>query len=145
MNSRRIRALPVIGLAGLLSTTIVLAIVLGVRHPGSDGRTVSAPGHVSQAADSNLRTLLVSATGPITESPAAGPLQSSFLDGTMPVQRTNATVLSDENCAPDANGLSHCLNRLRLADGTTLSVRHLHNMAQVPCLTVGEEVLVQPA
>ncbi|MGZ4137590.1 MAG: hypothetical protein ACXVPX_08475 [Actinomycetota bacterium] len=56
-----------------------------------------------------------------------------------------ATVLSDANCAPDADGVSHCLNRLRLDSGSELTVRHNHRMIEVPCLSPGERVLVEPS
>jgi hypothetical protein len=47
------------------------------------------------------------------------------------------TVLSDENCTPDSQGISHCLNRLSYGSGE-ITVRHTHKMADVPCLQPGE-------
>ena len=58
--------------------------------------------------------------------------------------RTRARVLSDTRCTPDAHGVSHCLNRLRLADGRTVTVVHDHRMATMPCLSPGEHVSLTP-
>ena len=46
---------------------------------------------------------------------------------------TEGDVLSDEDCGADIRGISNCLNRIRLADGTKISVRHPHDMRDVPC------------
>jgi len=63
----------------------------------------------------------------------------------MPDRGVPAEVLTDEDCAPDPSGISHCRNALRLEDGRTIVVRHPHDMRQVPCLTPGERVVVKPA
>jgi hypothetical protein len=53
-----------------------------------------------------------------------------------------ATVMSDTNCAADAQGVSHCHNQLRMNDGTMLTVQHNHRMSDTPCLSPGEHILV---
>lgn len=58
--------------------------------------------------------------------------------------RTRALVLTDTRCDPDAHGFSHCLNKLRLADGTIITVRHDHRMMDMPCLSPGEHVTLTP-
>ena len=55
-----------------------------------------------------------------------------------------ASDLSDEQCEPYGQGISHCLNRLRLSDGSEIQVRHPHNMDGVPCLAPGENVRLVP-
>jgi hypothetical protein len=55
-----------------------------------------------------------------------------------------ALVLTDTRCAADAQGVSHCLNRMRLADGATITVRHDHRMMDMPCLSPGEHVTLTP-
>ncbi|KKL08658.1 hypothetical protein LCGC14_2573650, partial [marine sediment metagenome] len=57
---------------------------------------------------------------------------------------TMATVRTDEDCAPDKRGISRCLNKLSLADGSTLLVRHPHSMEPVPCMRPGPK-LARPA
>ena len=59
---------------------------------------------------------------------AGGIVLTYVVAGSPPVTPVAATVLTDENCEPDRSGVSHCINRLRLASGRTLTVRHDHNM-----------------
>ena len=63
--------------------------------------------------------------------------------GAVPEQPVRAVVETDVNCTPDAYGISHCTNRLRLADGSRIEVRHDHNMRLYPCLRPGEVVAVE--
>lgn len=72
-------------------------------------------------------------------------LHAKLISGTMPTDAMEATVLTDEQCEPDSQGISHCLNRLRLPDGSEIQVRHPHNMDAVPCLAPGENVRLVPA
>ena len=71
-------------------------------------------------------------------------LHARIVSGSMPAAAVTATVESDEQCQPDARGISHCLNRMRLADGTELAVRHPHDMSKVACLAPGERVRLVP-
>ncbi len=63
-----------------------------------------------------------------------------FVGGDRPPKTGTATVLTDTNCDPDAYGISHCLNALRLPGGGSLVVRHAHDMHAYPCLTPGDRV-----
>ncbi|HUX80825.1 MAG TPA: hypothetical protein VMV38_00690 [Candidatus Paceibacterota bacterium] len=63
--------------------------------------------------------------------------------GVIPKQPTEAVVQTDTNCDPDANGISHCSNILRLADGSLIEVQHDHNMQVYPCLDPGDTVTVE--
>ena len=58
--------------------------------------------------------------------------------------RMRAVVLTDRRCNPDAHGVSHCLNRMRLANGTVVTVVHDHRMMDMPCLSPGEHVTLTP-
>jgi hypothetical protein len=58
--------------------------------------------------------------------------------------RTRAVVLTDTRCNPDNMGVSHCLNRIRLANGQTITVVHNHRMMDMPCLDPGEHVVLTP-
>jgi hypothetical protein len=58
--------------------------------------------------------------------------------------RMGAVVLTDTRCNPDAMGVSHCLNRMRLANGTVVTVVHDHRMMDMPCLSPGEHVMLTP-
>ena len=66
-----------------------------------------------------------------------------LVNGTMPSRPTTATVATDTNCAPDATGISHCMNVLRLATGRRIIVRHDHSMMNDPCLSPGEHVRIR--
>ena len=92
-----------------------------------------------------VRTVLVSGVQPADISRAGQPLQTVLVAGTMPSQPSMATVMSDENCAPDSQGVSHCTNRLRLDDGSQMTVMHPHRMAEVPCLAPGERISLRAA
>jgi hypothetical protein len=59
--------------------------------------------------------------------------------------RSAGRVLTDTRCTPDGKGVSHCLNRIRLANGSTIVVVHDHRMATMPCLSPGEHVTLTPA
>ena len=67
-----------------------------------------------------------------------------FVDGIAPTMTTSAVVLTDSNCTPDEQGISHCSNALRLADGHVITVRHDHDMRMVPCLAPGESIRLVP-
>ncbi|HWQ23393.1 MAG TPA: hypothetical protein VNK94_04740 [Gaiellaceae bacterium] len=90
------------------------------------------------------RTVTVSATMP-PPSAHARRLSAMLEEGALPAGPTPAEVLTDTDCAPDERMISRCRNELRLADGRTLVVRHLHDMRSVPCLAPGERVLLVPA
>lgn len=66
---------------------------------------------------------------------------AGIIEGSLPVGTTHVTVLSDEQCTPDSQGVSHCLNRLSYGSGE-ITVRHTHMMAEVPCLEPGEVLQV---
>jgi hypothetical protein len=66
-----------------------------------------------------------------------------LLKGSVP-RRMRATVLTDSRCNPDANGVSHCLNRMRLGNGVVVTFVHDHRMMDMPCLSPGEHVTLAP-
>lgn len=67
------------------------------------------------------------------------------ISGTPPARTQLGTVLTDTNCQPDSYGISHCTNRIRLANGRVLTVRHDHSMMNDPCFSPGERVHVRAA
>ena len=66
-----------------------------------------------------------------------------LVKGSVP-RHMRATVLSDKRCNPDARGVSHCLNQMRLANGAVVTVVHDHRMMDMPCLSPGEHVMIAP-
>jgi hypothetical protein len=85
-------------------------------------------------------TLLV---GRPEQGPGARLTSVHLIKGVVP-HRTRALVLTDTRCNPDAHGVSHCLNRMRLANRAIITVRHDHRMMDMPCLTPDEHVVLMP-
>jgi len=128
-----------------------LAIAAGLVAFSGDGPQAAHP----QAPAPPSRTVVV-AVGKETLPPAlqawvCGPRSGCangqeslslvrFVGGDRPPATGTATVLTDTNCEPDAFGISHCLNALRLQTGGSLVVRHAHDMHVFPCLAPGDTV-----
>ena len=89
-------------------------------------------------SDPALRTIVIAGSGDHLAK-KGDILLTNLVEGRLPAGATQATVLSDANCEPDAQGISHCLNQLQIGD-TQLTVRHNHDMTKVPCLGPGEKV-----
>jgi hypothetical protein len=97
-------------------------------------------------AVTSARTIVIARLGETLPhiSGAEGPLMTTLVRGQLPDGVTKATVRTDENCAADAEGVSHCLNELDL--GTVkVTVQHHHDMSITSCLTPGETVSVMTA
>lgn len=133
MLTRRTLTALVVGLLAVTAVGLVAALAL---RPGS---TATDPHGTALPTE---RRVQLSYAMP---SPSRyDGLHAKLVGGTMPKAATQATVLTDEQCQPDAQEISHCLNRLRLADGSEIAVRHPHNMSEVPCLAPGERVQLAP-
>jgi hypothetical protein len=143
---RRLRFLAALA-ALLLPTLVVATTVMQDADDGGSPPAVAAAAATSDrghTAPAETRIVVVSRAAAQPSQP--GPiLNTRLLRGALPRAAMDGVVLSDEDCAPDAAGISHCRNALRLADGRTLVVRHAHDMRIVPCLTPGEHVVVQSA
>jgi hypothetical protein len=50
------------------------------------------------------------------------------------------TVTSDTDCDADAEGLSHCHNTIKLANGSEITVIDSHNMHRNRCLGAGDKL-----
>lgn len=133
--------------AAAVAGLALVAILVAVGSGGSKGGAGEGGEAPSPAAStpSKTRTVLVSSGKEPSPSSPGPVLHVLDLKGQVPSGPVAATVVSDENCEPDAQGVSHCVNRLRLAGGGTLVVRHPHRMMEVPCLEPGEHVMVRPA
>jgi hypothetical protein len=111
--------------------------------PGAaaNATTGAAPGAVPAEPRAALRLVHLT-TAPDAVSTATR-IVAVLLSGPMPHGTVQATVMTDENCDPDAQGYSHCRNDVRLADGSVLHLRHTHRMGMVECLIPGEHVIVK--
>lgn len=110
------------------------AIILFARS-AEQGPTALA---VETSAKMRTVVLVAPGTTPIHED---GVVPVTFVSGRMPDKGGPARVLTDEDCMPDENGISHCLNRIAVGR-TEITVRHDHDMRTQPCLRPGELVRV---
>lgn len=145
------------GRRALNGLAVVLLIVAGAAvlvllRPGADHGAAPAAGRTVIVAKGGeplpatpfyaLRDCLGSPT--TCQNGAEGIVLTYEMDGVTPGNAVAGTVLTDENCEPDRYGVSHCVNRIALAAGGELVVRHDHNMGNDPCLAPGEKVVVKP-
>ena len=67
----------------------------------------------------------------VTNGAGAAPAVGTSLSG---------VVLTDTACEPDAEGMNHCRNGIRLANGMTIYVINNHRMGTYRCLQPDETV-----
>ncbi|MGZ4127973.1 MAG: hypothetical protein ACXVEX_07495 [Actinomycetota bacterium] len=130
-----------IGVAVLVVVGGLVAVTINSNRSSGENAGVVSHGQPILG----VRTVRVSTTGLDQLSMANRPLHVVLTSGTMPASTTMATVLSDENCNPDAAGITHCTNRLRMDGGAEMTVIHPHRMSDVQCLAPGERVRVEAA
>ena len=112
------------------------------RPPAADASTPGESSHEAHVA--GPRTVLVASEPELATND--GTLTVGFERGMKPpASETDAVVVTDENCTPDADGVSHCRNEIRMANGKTVRVQHDHRMHEVPCLVPGEKVRLRSA
>jgi hypothetical protein len=146
-SARSSRVLPII-LLGLAFVVLVAVVALGTgrTQPQQASQATPAPHFVDTAqqdhhAVTSARAVVIARLGETLPhmSGAEGPLMTTLVRGQLPDGATTAIVRTDENCAPDADGVSHCLNELDF--GTVkVTVQHHHKMSLTSCLTPGETV-----
>lgn len=69
------------------------------------------------------------------------PVYVQMESGEIPSDVTFLRVLTDEDCTPDEDGVSHCLNRIEFdtdSGAQNAALRHHHKMSEEPCLTPGQ-------
>ena len=127
----------------LLATALNRPVPVAQRAANPPAAPAPAPHFLdlSRQSPGALRTLVIASASeqlPGTSN-SVGFLMANLRSGVLPVDATRAVVLSDSNCQPDADGISHCLNDLQIGT-SVITVQHHHNMQAVPCLTPGETV-----
>ena len=128
--------------------TLAIGAAVGTGIVGTDHvpwRT-DAGGYVREHpvdVPTSVRTVSVSSEMPM---PSAHPrmLSAMLIEGRLPDSPMMAEVLTDTDCAPDAEMISHCRNEVRLSNGEKIVIRHPHDMRDVPCLAPGERVRLVP-
>lgn len=152
-HTTRSRGRAMLAVGFLIGATLLLALVL-TRGSGATLQAAYPPAapapaphfvDVSRQTDASMRTLVIgSATDRLPgTSNAEGFLMANLRTGMLPAGAATALVLSDANCDPDKDGVSHCLNQLQIGT-SVVTVQHHHQMHLVPCLTPGETVKLMP-
>ncbi|HEU5102398.1 MAG TPA: hypothetical protein VFU22_25420 [Roseiflexaceae bacterium] len=143
---RSASARPLIIAIVVIAVVAVAIVVAATRRTAQPTQQATAPHLVDLSQQDHHgatsgRALIVARLGETVPgiSGETGPLMTTLVRGQYPDGATQATVRTDENCAADAEGVSHCLNELDLG-GTTIVVQHHHKMSLTPCLTPGETV-----
>jgi hypothetical protein len=141
-------ARPLIIAIVVVAVVVIAIAVAATRGTAQPAQQATAP-HFVDVNEQNHhsatggRSLVVARLGETVPgiSGETGPLMTTLVRGQYPEGATQATVRTDENCAADGEGVSHCLNELDLG-GMTIVVQHHHKMSLTPCLTPGETVNV---
>jgi hypothetical protein len=133
--------------AAILAAGVALALALAAcGDGGAASPSASSPASAEATGEAGIRTVLVFDGEPPAPSPSQASLHVGLEEGQLPQGGPReATVVTDEDCAPDAEGISHCRNVVQLDGGRTLVLRHHHDMTEVPCLAPGERVLLSAA
>jgi hypothetical protein len=124
---------------------VVVVAVVAAAGCGGNSAPAGSTGAAEGALPENVRTVVVWRGSDPAPSQPGEPVHTMLLEGSVPSRSMAGTVMTDENCEPDADGVSHCTNAIRLASGHSLVVRHSHRMVEVPCLAPGENVVVRGA
>ena len=139
------------GAVALAAIALGAAGLFSVGHSGGSGvsspevRRGAAHTDSAHAPPAAMRSLVVWARREPAPSLPGATMRALRVSGAVPGATVVGTVLSDDDCAADAAGISHCINKVRLANGAVLTVRHPHRMADVPCMTPGERLMVRAA
>jgi len=145
-SNRGASARPLIIAIAVVAVVAIAIAVAATRGTPQPAQQAAAPHFVDVNQENHHsatggRSLVVARLGETVPgiSGETGPLMTTLVRGQYPDGATKATVRTDENCTPDADGVSHCLNELDLGR-TTIVVQHHHKMSLTPCLTPGETV-----
>jgi hypothetical protein len=135
-------------IAALAAAVFVLALAgcgEGNSGPASTASSTTAAGAEAGTTTAQARRTITVYNHEPAPSPSPVKLNAGLEKGKLPDGRVAGTVLTDEDCAPDAEGISHCRNVVRLANGSKVVLRHPHAMMEVQCLEPGEKVLLHRA
>jgi hypothetical protein len=122
-------------LLGTIVLVVVLAALARSGDPADPAPTATAVPHFGTNA------IEVRITDEAVVSRGQSPVLVQLETGTIPSDVTQLSVLTDENCQPDAEGVSHCLNRVMYstsAGSGEAVLRHHHRMSEEPCLAPGQ-------
>lgn len=119
-------------LLGGLCALAVSGIVAGMIYPSLSAEAADNPPIPAGAALSSW-----------AENGAGGRYVLQLIEGEAPTGAATGMVLSDTQCAPDAQGINHCHNEIRLPDGRTITVIDNHRMMVNRCLNPGDRLTLE--
>ena len=125
-------ALPILSMLAIGS--IALAVMFSLQGRGADVDPTPVP-HF------NTADVRIEFTDTAVVSRNQDPVYVQLETGVIPPDVSLLTVLTDEDCTPDEQGVSHCLNRVEYPTASGVeyaALRHHHKMAEEPCLTPGQ-------
>jgi len=129
----------------LIAVLAFAALAVGLAACGGGETSSSASTAGAHAVPGEVeRTVIVYDNVP-APSPSQVILHAGLEEGQLPAEPVTAVILTDEECEPDSQGISHCRNEAQLPSGETVVLRHSHDMMQVECLAPGEEVVLRRA
>jgi hypothetical protein len=124
--------------AACLAFAVIAAIwIMDSREQSRDSAEVTVP-HFQTG---EVRRVAITDGARVSRN--QDPVYVQLIDGTIPAGVRNLTVLTDENCTPDADGISHCINRVQFETGQGIDqavLQHHHRMSEESCLAPGEVV-----
>ena len=127
------------GTIGLAMILFVVILIAGGRQDSHADPGTAVP-HFQTALE---RRVMFTDTAQVSRN--QDPVYVQLVSGAIPPDATRLTVLTDENCAPDREGVSHCLNRVafQTTQGPGEAVlQHHHRMSEESCLAPGESVVI---
>jgi hypothetical protein len=134
-------------LFGFIGVTLALLAIVAVAEDQDNGATrrpaVSVATSVSHFQSSAMRAVRITDRAQVSHG--TGPVLVQIVYGEIPADVKWLTVLSDENCTPDSEGVSHCLNRVQFKQVTSVGeavLQHRHKMSEESCLAPGEVVAI---
>jgi predicted outer membrane lipoprotein len=125
------------GLACLAFAIIAAIWIMDSREQSRDSAAVTVP----HFQTSQVRRVAITDEARVSRN--QDPVYVQLVDGAIPAGVTHLTVLTDENCTPDADGVSHCINRVQFETGQGIKqavLQHQHRMSEESCLAPGEVV-----
>ena len=127
------------GTIGLAMILFVVILIAGGRQDSHADPGTAVP-HFQTALE---RRVMFTDTAQVSRN--QDPVYVQLVSGAIPPDATRLTVLTDENCAPDREGVSHCINRVafQTTQGSGEAVlQHHHRMSEESCLAPGESVVI---
>lgn len=127
-------------IVGLIISLSAAFWIAGRINADPAGTSIGSTPHYLTGSERKVR-LIDEPTVSRGQDPAYAQLES----GTIPDGVRLLTVLTDEDCTPDKDGVSHCLNRVQFdtADGRQeAALRHNHPMAEEACFSPGETLVI---